>query len=387
MPYQIVTIEKLVFGGQGLARTDRGIIFVSDVAPGEMVEIEPCGKKGGVTVARAVKVLEPSPARRDPPCSLAGICGGCNWLHIIHKDQIAIKIEIVLDCMRRIGRIENLPSLEVINADEFGYRHRAQIKIDKNGNAGFYSRQTNDVVPVRRCPLLVDPLNKLLNSIADRDICLSRSLNSIMVVAGDNGSIASYPVIAGQTSDSVTITVGNRTFEMQAQGFFQGNRLLLERLGTWAQRYMGGNLCVDVYGGSGFFSVMLADRFKHGLLIESIGAQVDCALRNFAQNDVRHFTARKGTAENLLQFEGVQPVDCLIVDPPRSGLTGKVREAIAALKPKTILYVSCNPSTQARDAGFFITKAGYAIAHAAIFDLYPNTHHIESLLLLEKGRN
>ncbi|MGA2506781.1 MAG: hypothetical protein ABSF80_04820 [Chitinispirillaceae bacterium] len=384
MSRQTVSIEKLVFGGMGLARTDRGIIFVNDVVPDETVEIELCGKKGGVTVARPVKVLEPSPARRTPPCSLYGKCGGCDWLHIEYKTQVDCKKEMLVDCMRRIGRIENLPPVEVIIADEFGYRHRAQIKIDKNGNAGFYSRHTNTVVPVRRCPLLVDPLNKLLNGIADRNISIPRSLKSIMVVAGDNGSIASYPVITGQTSANVMITAGNRTFEVPGHDFFQSNRPLLERLGAWAGNYVSGDSCVDLYGGGGFFSVMLADQFKHGLLIESIGTQVASALRNFAKNDVRHFTARKGVAENLLQFAGAKPVDCLIVDPPRSGLTEKVRHAVAALKPRTILYVSCNPSTQARDVGFLITKAGYVITHAAIFDLYPNTHHIESLLILEK---
>ena len=382
MSKQTVTIEKLVFGGAGIARTANGVVLVNDVAPGEAVEIELTGKKGGAIHARPVKFLKPSPSRRTPTCPLYGNCGGCDWLHIVYKTQVECKKEMLVDCMRRIGRIENLPPIEVIIADEFAYRHRAQIKIDKNGNAGFYSRQTNTVVPVRRCPLLVDPLNKLLNGIADRNISIPRSLKSIMVVAGDNGDIASCPLIAGQTCENVTITAGNRTFEVHGNGFFQSNRLLLERLGTWAGNYLKGDLCVDLYGGGGFFSVMLADRFKHGLLIELIGMQVACALRNFAQNDVRHFSARKGVAENLLQFAGAKPVDCLIVDPPRSGLTEKVRHAVATLKPQAILYVSCNPSTQARDVGFLITKAGYVITHAAIFDLYPNTHHIESLLIL-----
>jgi len=387
MSRQTVTIEKLVFGGMGLARTSQGIIFVSDVAPGETVAIEPCGKKGGVTIARPVKVIEPSPSRRDPPCVLAGVCGGCDLLHIGYKTQVECKKEMFIDCMRRLGRIESLPSIEVIAAEEFGYRHRAQIKIDTNGNAGFFARRTNNVVPVRRCPLLVEALNSLLADLSGKRRALPRSLKNLLIVAGDNGSIASYPVIAGLTAERVTITVGNRTFEVQAKGFFQNNRPLLERLGTWAHDYVGGNFCVDLYGGSGFFSVMLADRFRQGLLIESIDKQVTGARANFERNAMGHFIAREGAAEQMLRLAGPRHVDCLIVDPPRPGLTEKVRQSIAALKPETILYVSCNPSTQARDAGFLVNTAAYAVTRAALFDLYPNTHHIESLLLLEnKGK-
>jgi 23S rRNA (uracil1939-C5)-methyltransferase len=384
MPRQTVSIEKLVFGGVGLARTDKGIVFVSDVAPGETVEIEMTGKKGGAVYARPVKIVKPSPARHEPACPLYGRCGGCDWLHIIYKEQAAIKKEIFLDCMRRIGRIENLPSIEVAAAEEFGYRQRAQLKIDNKGNAGFFARQTNDVVPIRRCPLLVDALNGLLNEIADRTIALPCSVKNLTVIAGDDNAIASWPVIAGRTSRSVAITAGNRTFEVQAGGFFQSNRSLLERLGSWAKMHVGGERCIDLYGGSGFFSLMLAEQFKKGLLIESVNEEVMTAHANFGRNRIKHLKAMRGDAENLLWLAGTKPLDCLIVDPPRSGLTPKVRTAVAALKPKTILYVSCNPSTQARDTGFLVNSAGYTIAHAALFDLYPNTHHIETLLVLKK---
>jgi 23S rRNA (uracil1939-C5)-methyltransferase len=289
-----------------------------------------------------------------------------------------------VDCMRRLGRIENLPPIEVIAAEEFGYRHRAQFKIDMNGNAGFFARQTNTVIPVRRCPLLTGPLNNLLDDIAGRKISLPGPLKNLFAISGDSGSIASYPVIAGRTSESVTITVGNRTFEVPGYGFFQSNRPLLERLGTWARDYVEGKFCVDLYGGSGFFSAMLADRFKKGLLIESIGAQVSDACENFKRNGIGHFQAIEGIAEDLSALTVSKSADFLIADPPRPGLTEKVRQAVAKLAPKTILYVSCNPSTQARDAGFLVTAAGYAVTRAAIVDLYPNTHHIESLLILEK---
>jgi 23S rRNA (uracil1939-C5)-methyltransferase len=239
---------------------------------------------------------------------------------------------------------------------------------------------------VRECPLLVNPLNTLLNSIAGRKVSLPRTIKDLSAIAGDDGAVASSPVIAGTTADKVTISAGNKVFEVSGSGFFQGNRPLLERLGSWAHAKAGGGRCVDLYGGSGFFSVMLADRFKEGLLIESESREAATAATNFKRNGIAHFSAIQGTAEHLTSYAGTKPVDCLIVDPPRPGLTKEVRTAIAALKPLTILYVSCNPSTQARDAGYFVNQEGYSISAAALFDLYPNTHHIETILVLEKDR-
>jgi 23S rRNA (uracil1939-C5)-methyltransferase len=381
---QIVTIEKLVFGGAGLARTAEGVVFVNDVVPGETVEIEITGKRGGTAHARPVKILNASPARRIPACPLYGRCGGCDWLHIDYKTQVECKKEMIVECMRRIGRIENLPAFDVISAGESGYRRRVQIKIDANGNAGFFARRTNDVVPVRQCPLLVDSLNTFLGRIADKKVPLPGALINLKAIAGDGDHIASAPVIAGETGESVIITAGNRTFEVQGSGFFQSNSLLLEQLVAWAKAKVKGTACIDLYGGSGFFSVMLAERFKEGLLIESIGAEVLAARANFKRNGISHFTAMEGPAEELTALAGTKPVDCLIVDPPRSGLSPGVRDAVAALKPAAVLYVSCDPSTQARDAGLLVNKAGYSISAAALFDLYPNTHHVESVLILKK---
>ena len=384
MAQRIVTIEKLVFGGLGLARTDEGVIFVSEVAPGETVSIEPAGKKGGIAYARPLEILRASLDRRDPPCAHARICGGCDWLHLTHKAQLSIKGGIFTDCMQRIGRLTGLPQLESIAAQEFGYRHRAQFKIDENNNVGFFARNSNTVVSLAHCPQLVDPLNRLLLALSEDKTRISSGTRSLMAVAGDNGRVASFPLLPGLTDEHVTITVGNRSFEVAGSGFFQSNRPLLEQLGTWAGPSIGGNHCIDLYGGSGFFSMMLADRFKKGLLIESDSDLVTAAKKNFERNNIGHFRARQGMAQNLRSIATSFAVDVLFLDPPRPGLMRKVREAIAAVQPATILYVSCNPSTQARDAGFLVNQAEYKIARAAVFDLYPNTHHMEAVMILNK---
>jgi 23S rRNA (uracil1939-C5)-methyltransferase len=381
---QRVTIEKLVFGGYGLARTDAGVVFVTGAAPGETVYIEPFAKKGGSTIARPVEIIESSPARRTPPCPLAGRCGGCDWLHIAYNTQCKAKQEIVLDCMTRIGRLKDLPDIETISADEFSYRHRCQIKISAEGNAGFYARNTNDVVTVTACTLLVPALNALLADLAASRISVPAGLPGLMVIAGEDDQIASSPMIPGRTTFGVTLTVENKKFEVRANGFFQSNRPLLRDFGAWARSFIGGNFFIDLYGGSGFFSLMLAERFKQGLLIESVNAQVRQARENFRRNGCTHMVARSGRAEDLAGIVAGRTIDCLIVDPPRPGLTRRVRESIAAMRPSQILYVSCNPSTQARDLDVILNKGKYTLNKIALFDLYPNTHHIESVALLER---
>jgi 23S rRNA (uracil1939-C5)-methyltransferase len=377
----IVTIEKLVFGGAGLARTAGGVVLVTDALPGETVRIEQTGKTGGVPAARAVEILAPSHDRRTPPCPYAGSCGGCDWQHCAYPGQVSAKVAIMRDCMNRIGRIRELPDIVSYAAEEFGYRHRVQFKVGSQREVGFFAKRSHAVIPIDRCPLLVDPLNKLLDVFPDRLASLPSPVETLMAIAGDNGKVASFPVLPSLTADTVTISAGDRKFEVAGNSFFQSNRPLLEPLGTWARGQVRGGRFVDLFGGSGFFSVMLADCFSEGILIESVAGHVEAAKRNFARNSIPTVRAVTGKAENVLSLIGPGVVDCLIVDPPRTGLPPAVLHFIAKLKPPMVLYVSCNPSTQARDAGFLISKAGYRITRAAMFDLYPNTYHMESILL------
>jgi 23S rRNA (uracil1939-C5)-methyltransferase len=379
-----VTIEKLVFGGYGLARTDKGIMLVSDVVPGDVVSVEPCGKKGGCVIGRPALIISPSSSRRAAPCPLAGICGGCNWQHIIAEAQPIYKKDIFLDCMRRIGKVSDVPDFEVITSEETGYRHRAQIKIGKTG-AGFFARGTKEIVSAKQCPLLVPALNDLLAGFSAEKFNLPALNTTVMAIAGDNDTVATSPALAGYTSDTVVITAGQRIFSVHATDFFQSNRLLIGKLGTWALPYVKGERCIDCFGGSGFFSIMLAEKFGRGLLIEASDDMATRAMTNFSNNSITNFKALRNTAENLGTVMRWFMPDVLIVDPPRTGLPSKTREAIAGALPACVLYISCDPSTQARDVNFLMTKAGYVIERAALFDLFPNTHHCESVLILRRS--
>jgi len=403
-----VKIEKLVFGGSGLGRDGDGVVLIPGALPGETVEYGDDGLKGGARVGRVRRILERSPHRRDAPCSYAGDCGGCDWLHFAYDEQVRCKKEIFLDCADRIGKFDRPDDVEVFTAAEFGYRMRAQIKVDHpRSRAGFFRRKTNDVVRVDRCPLLVDEISGVLaglNSGALRGI--GNDVGSVRVLAGND--TASSPVIPGLTLASTEIDVAGIRFLAGGGSFFQSNRFLLETLGRWARGFVNSESvgdksadagavnnkfansgvvskkrCLDLYGGIGFFSLMLADDFADVTLVENVRAQVADARRNFQANGKDHLKAvladveKDGCLDKLAKE--VQP-DCVIVDPPRPGLVKSVRKWLIDAAPPTVLYVSCNPSTFARDAGALVA-GGYELERWALFDLYPNTHHMESAAL------
>lgn len=374
-----VVIEKLIYGGLGLARTSSGVIFVSDCLPGETVEFIIDGKLQGVPLARSLSIIQPSPKRRIPNCPYFGECGGCDWLHIDYDLQVQIKKEIFIDCLKRIGKIKEIPEIQCFSSQEFEYRIRAQLKIDRLGNCGFFRKMTHDVVKIERCPLLTPKCNAILKSINGSDLGFIEE--SIKIIAGNCG-VASDPVLDGMTEYRVDISVGKNTFMVYGDSFFQSNCFLSEIMGNWASPLVQGDYCVDLYGGTGFFSVMLGKKFAKGMLVESVFSQIEIARHNLAQNGCSHFSAVCCDAERLLSVVHTKP-DLLIVDPPRTGLAKEVRKSIVSVAPSEILYISCDPSTQARDVSVFLA-AGYSISHAALFDCYPNTNHIETALLLKK---
>lgn len=371
-----ITIEKMVFGGHGLARTGSGVLFVENGLPGEIIQVVTESKKHDCIVARPVKIIKRSDLRREPPCKYAGECGGCDWLFIEYPGQLQFKKDIFLDCLRRIGKLDCLPEPEVFGSPEFNYRIRAQVKFDKAGKFGFYRKKTNDIVSIQQCPLLCNEINELLKVAKGKELI---SKGSLRIIAGNDG-MTSDPVIPGLTQRKTNIKVGDKIFEVTGESFFQSNRYLLDIMGKWALPYVGGQMVVDLYGGTGFLSVMLSGNFKNGLLIESIKEQVVTAKRNYTLNGLGHFEAIHLPAERVKDAVTKKP-DLLIIDPPRPGLTAKARDEVVSLDAKKILYISCNPSTQARDIGFFV-KHGFAVEKMAVFDMYPNTYHVETGVLL-----
>ena len=380
---QILTIEKVVHGGFGLARGAHGAVLVPGTLPGEVVDASEAGKRNGMTVMAVDFLRDRSADRREPVCAHYGECGGCDWLFIRYERQLVLKSEIFIESMKRIGRLTDFPEPATVAAQEYGYRCRAQLKCDrKTRSTGFFKRRSNDVVAVRRCPLLSERLNSLLEKIHEQPGIVPKTVHNIRIIDGD-AAVASDPVLAPFTGPSTEITCGTARFSLRGDDFFQSNRYCLKELADCVRYPGGGGLLVDLYGGTGFFSVMLSGTFEKTLLVETDHRMVTRAKKNFRNNRVRNGNVIAAPAEEMERFVPRHP-DLLVVDPPRPGLTRKVRETIADLKPGTVAYVSCNCATQARDCGYLVNRAGYSVEATWLIDLYPNTHHTETVVILKK---
>ncbi|MCL2688986.1 MAG: hypothetical protein FWE57_03960 [Chitinispirillia bacterium] len=381
---KIIRIEKMVYGGFGLGRGENGVVLIPGVIPGELVEYESLGTHGGVQKGEAVRIIEESPMRRNPAslCEHAGECGGCDLLYMGYDEQVRCKKEVFVECVNRIGKIkfdDGVDDIEIFTANEFGYRRRAQIKIDhENSCVGFYRKKSNDVVKINRCPLLADEINTILTKLnSDKALLPSPDISSVKILSGEK--VAANPPLPNLTETQTVISVGDKKFSASGSSFFQSNQFLALKLGSWARPFIGGESCMDLYGGIGFFSLMFADIFNSGILVENDARQVSASKQNFQLNKINHLSAVLGDAEKPYSINKLMKKrpHCIIIDPPRPGLVKTARKWLTETAPPVILYVSCNPSTFARDAGALV-NSGYKMKHTAVFDLYPNTHHIES---------
>ncbi len=378
-----LTIEKIVHGGFGLARTPEGIVFVHGALPGETAQCETIGTQGGIAHYQAKKILAASPDRVSPPCEYATVCGGCNWQYAKITAQTEFKRDIFLDALSRVGKLTIDIPIRLISHQSENYRQRAQIKIDqKNHVAGFFKESTNEVISIGRCPLLTDSINNLLANPASM---LDAKVDAVKVLGGNNSRIASSPLLAN-TFSTTTIAVGSHTFSVRGDGFFQSNAFLASDLATFASEYIRGSKIVDLYSGVGFFPIASGKRFDSVAMVESAPFCKEMTLKNCADNKFPNATFYANDVESFLarNFSVLLNADTLIIDPPRTGLDKPVRKSIGASGIKRIISVSCDPATHARDIGYFVAYCGYSISAVALFDMYPHTHHSETVIILDK---
>ena len=430
-----VTIERILPGGLGLAHADGRTLMVALAAPGDRVRVSIDRVKGNVAFALIEEVIESSPQRVEPPCQYFGRCGGCDFQQLTYQAQLDAKVEIIKDCLHRIGRIENLPDFQITPApNPWQYRTRAQWQYDAiRRKLGYFESGSRRVCDVAECAVLAPQLQQTLSVLRERmsDGSLSEEARDFRAVAGDEGvSIApdrgSSPTVregAAPTTDSapvveVTRTINGETYHLNAESFFQANDDLLPQLIDAALSKASGETAVELYCGVGLFTVPLARRFTSIVGIEGDAAATRFARENLAtagltnakvlnqdvagwleENvecagndgalDRSHRALQRSEARTPIQ-SGVaaaavqSPPDFLLLDPPRTGAESRVIAGILNLKPKRISYVSCDPATLARDLRKLIA-GGYTLESIAAFDMFPQTHHVETVVHLLCG--
>jgi 23S rRNA (uracil1939-C5)-methyltransferase len=409
-----VKLEKFTYGGDALGRcTDpqsefQGrAVFVRYGLPGEIVRIRVTEAKRGHLRGELLEVLEVSPERIAPRCVHFGICGGCQYQHLPYSGQLEAKTQILRDQLTRLGRIEDPPVRSMVASPrEWNYRNHVQFHLTDSGKLGFIDTAGRQIVPIRECHLPEGPLNDLWPRLEfDPGLELERvSLRLgageevLLILESDSLELPELDLEAGLSvvhlsredvvvmagEGSLVMQVNGRMFRVSAGSFFQVNT---EMTGKMVNHLLANlpvfpdSTLLDVYCGVGLFSAFFAG--KTGRLIGIESSVSSCEDFSVNLDEFGNVELYEAPAEAALPALDVQP-DTVIVDPPRAGLDKRVREELIRLGPRHLAYVSCDPSTLARDAAQFIA-AGYQLVDVTPFDLFPQTYHIESISLFEKG--
>jgi 23S rRNA (uracil1939-C5)-methyltransferase len=366
-------IEKLVAGGDGLAFRDGKAVFVPGALSGELVLARP--REGRRDFARAdlVEVLEPSRHRVVPPCPLYGICGGCNLQHLAYGRQVEEKALIVADAFSRtagmvVGELASVPSLP------YSYRNRMQFHFTRGRRVGLMRRSSSEVVEVPTCMVAYPAVRDWIEASSGGGEAFA-SLEPY-VLGKDRFIVFGYGEelwIEGERG-VVEVQVAGEPIRFHMRGFFQSNLYLLDYFAPDAVEGLSGGRAADLFCGVGLFGRFLARSFEKVVCVEENPYALELAKSNLPGQG-REYHALP-VEDWLRSPSAAAPFDLVLVDPPRSGLSVAVRGWLARARPKTIVYVSCDPVTLARDAGS-LAAAGYALASLKAFDFYPQTSHVE----------
>ena len=465
-----LNIEKLTYGGEGIGRIDGMTVFVPDTVAGDHIKAEIISVKKNMAKAIIKEIITPSEHRTKPFCPLANACGGCQWQHITYEEQLRAKKQIIKECMQNIAGID-VTLNDVISSEEVKeYRCKIQYpvqqtKISKRFLAGYYRKNTHDIVNIKYCPIqpkIIDEITEFLRKKAQElDLTAYNEKNhkglirhfvyrysqtnkdlllTVVINAKESNDIIEdlcssvkkeFPAICGvlinfNTSHSSVIigtkteliegkdfieeTLDGKTFHISAESFFQVNPLTAQKMFSEVRKIVKDKLLtdsakptiLDVYAGSGSFSMFLNDLASSITAVEESESSVNDGIENLKLNKIENISFLKGNADTVLQelaqeeetadceqntealpiLSPVEKFDIVILDPPRKGCSESVIQSVKKIAGKYIIYVSCNPSTLARDVKLLSEE--FIPEFIQPVDMFCHTYHVESILVLTK---
>jgi 23S rRNA (uracil1939-C5)-methyltransferase len=433
-----VKIEKLVYGGEGLARESGETIFVPFVLPGEEVEIEITERKKKLLRGRVARILQASPQRIEPRCPHFGVCGGCDYQHMPYEEQLSAKEQILRETLRRIGFVDWKEPITVRPSPPWEYRNRAQWKIRPiastgTGNQaidssaiGYFQARSTALCPVQTCSIVSPKLFAAFQSLrealaigklpstlqeieafadsADNDLLLTVTCSSVprasdpllqtfsQLLPSAKSILLRDPAGARMAlfgPGFLQYEVLQKSFRVGHLSFFQVNRFLVREMAGIVRDLAGtGELAFDLYAGVGLFAAVLAENFTEVTAVEADPASAR-DLETLARSAQNKIAVHNQPASLFLgkskQKRASRIPDVVVVDPPRTGLERGVAEQLTHLAARKIIYVSCDPSTLARDLAKLCSQA-YTLRELHLFDMFPQTYHIESVVFLERAR-
>lgn len=386
MSFLEVEIERILPGGYGLAHSAGRTVFVSLAVPGDRLRVRVDRQQGNILFASIEEIVSASPDRIEPPCPYFGRCGGCDFQQLTYENQLAAKAEIIRDCLHRIARLENVPEIVVTPSPrEWRYRMRATWQIDREERTiGYYERGSRRVCDVADCAVLAPQLEETLERVrATGWQEFPPGLKHLDVVAGENG-VSLAPAFAEFETAELELKIGNEVYHYSAESFFQINPGLLAPLIEFAlgdeSREAAAQAAVDLYCGVGLFTLPLARRFARVTGVEGNPVAVQFARRNLQRAGLENARVVNAGVAEWIRRRALE-TDFVLLDPPRAGAESAVIKGIVDSRAKRITYVSCDPATLARDLRKLLA-GGYVMESLLAFDLFPQTHHVETVVRL-----
>lgn len=414
-----IEIEKLIYGGYGLSRTAEKVVFVKGGVPGDKLEVQITENGKSFDVAEIIEVTEPSFQRTEPVCKYFGRCGGCQWQHIEYSTQLEEKTQILRESLMKITGLDYI-NIEPITAseDKYNYRNRVTLHLEtvnKKHLIGFKEEKSHELVHIDSCDIADNKISKIINTLSK--IVSSYEGAKLPFDTAHITSLGDAPALSlsphkdapkneidkllfklkerMQGADISIADKDEKTFRFEAGGlkfisspslFTQCNTKinneLLHTIYEWADLQKGYNV-LDLYCGYGNLTLNIARRVKQVLAVDSNKKAIAYAIKNAKLNSIRNCWFEDWDVYKYLQrHKPVNKVDLVIIDPPRTGAK-QIIKPLLEISPAKIIYVSCNPTTLARDIKQLL-GGGYVLSKVKAFDMFPQTYHLESLVLLEK---
>jgi 23S rRNA (uracil1939-C5)-methyltransferase len=427
-----LSIEKLVYGGDGLAHADGNTVFVPYVLPGEEVRAATKSKRKKLIWAELLEVTTPAKERGKAKCAHFQKCGGCHYQHIPAAEQLRLKKEILRETLSRLGGIAWDGAIVEHSAEPYGYRNRAQwaVRSGMPRALGYFLPESSVIVPIDECPVLSPRLTQTFGQLQEmaRSGTLPTGIQEIEAFADSadekialNVAFEKFPKPAAELSSAFTANLprleslllldkkkdrfeltgpgyllheaGGFKFRVSHLSFFQVNRFLLEDLLKTVTANAQGALALDLYSGVGFFTLPLAKTFQKVVSVDANLAATRDLYANAEAAGVT-ITSHNEHVEDFLKKTQEKP-DLVVLDPPRAGLGAEAAQKLAELGVAEITYLSCDPSTLARDLAVLTDSPRrpkeisapnirYEITEMHLFDLFPQTFHIETLVRLRR---
>ena len=375
----IIRIERLVAGGFGLGRHEGKVLLVPLTAPGDEVEVK-LPERGAKS--RLARIVTPGPDRVEPPCRHFGVCGGCDLMQLSYPAQLRVKLEMVAETIERIGGRNLLSTVGEVgieaNPVPLHSRIRATWQPTETGTAGYFRRGSHEVIEIDDCPILDQALEGVRS-----ELRISDKVHGLT-----NGTDVSLAAAQG-SAELIEFDVADARILASADAFFQASSGLLDKFVRHVVHLAGRGrptYAVELYSGVGLFTVSLASHVGQVDAIESSMSAVELARKNVQRNCLRNVACHVESTERWVarQFGNNPRPEIIVVDPPRIGLSDVVLSGMLRIEPHRIVYVSCDPATFARDARR-IVDAGYHMTNLTVFDLFPQTHHTETVAAFDRS--